>query len=95
MFSFSMEKIKLQQKLLNLIKKPKKVNLRKYKISKTETLSVFQLRQAAISSDLSEGIISVNLLLDKTIYIQTGEVLLKDGKISSVSEVSRVTSCDE
>ena len=51
---------------------------------------------AAISSDLSEGIISAaNLILDKTIYIQTGEVLLKDGKISSVSEVSRVTSCDE
>ena len=52
--------------------------------------------EAVISSDLSEGIISAaNLILDKTIKIQTGEVRLKDGQISSVSEISRVTSCDE
>ena len=31
----------------------------------------------------------------RSIKIQTGEVLLKDGQISSVSEISRVTSCDE
>ena len=52
--------------------------------------------EAVISSDLSEGIISAaNLILDKTIKIQTGEVRLKDGQISSVSGISRVTSCDE
>lgn len=53
-------------------------------------------KEAVISSDLSEGIISsANLILDKTIKIQTGEVRLKAGQISSVSEISRVTSCDE
>ena len=53
-------------------------------------------REAVISSDLSEGIISAaNLLLDKSIKIQTGEIRLKDGQISSISEISRVTSCDE
>ena len=52
--------------------------------------------EAVISSDLLEGIINAaDLLLDKTIKIQTGAVRLKDGKISSVSEISRVTSCDE
>jgi len=52
--------------------------------------------EAVISSDLSEGIISAaNLILDKTIKIQTGEVHLKDGQISSVSGISRVTSCEE
>ena len=52
--------------------------------------------EAVISSDLSEGIINAaDLLLDKTIKIQTGAVRLKKGKISSVSEISRVTSCDE
>ena len=52
--------------------------------------------EAVISSDLSEGIISAaNLILDKTIKIQTGEVRLKDGQITSVSQISRVTSCDE
>ena len=52
--------------------------------------------EAVISSDLSQGIISAaNLILDKTIKIQTGEVRLKDGQISSVSGISRVTSCDE
>ena len=52
--------------------------------------------EAIISSDLSEGIISTaNLLLDKSIKMQTGEVRLKDGQISSVSGISRVTSCEE
>ena len=52
--------------------------------------------EAVISSDLSEGIISAaNLILDKTIKIQTGEVRLKGGQISSVSGISRVTSCEE
>ncbi len=51
--------------------------------------------EAVISSDLSEGIISAaNLILDNKIKIQTGEVRLKGGQISSVSEISRVTSCD-
>ena len=52
--------------------------------------------KASISGDLSEGIISAaNLLLDKSIKIKTGEVRLKGGQISSVSEISRVTSCEE
>ena len=52
--------------------------------------------EAVISSDLSDGIIrAASLILDKTIKIETGEVLLKSGQISSVSEISRVTSCDE
>ena len=52
--------------------------------------------EAVISSDLSEGLISTaNLLLDKSIKIQTGEIRLKNGKISSVSGISRVTSCKE
>ena len=52
--------------------------------------------EAVISSDLSEGIISAaNLILDKTIKIQTGEVRLKEGQISSVSQIYKVTSCDE
>ncbi len=52
--------------------------------------------EAVISSDLSDGIISAaNLILDETIKIQTGEVRVKDGQISSVSKISRVTSCDE
>ena len=52
--------------------------------------------EAVISSDLSEGIISAaNLLLDKSIKIQTGEVRLKNGQISNVSGISRVTSCEE
>ncbi len=52
--------------------------------------------EAVISSDLSEGIIkAANLLIDNSIQIQTGAVRLKDGKISSASEISRVTSCEE
>ena len=39
----SMETRKLKRKLLNLTKKQKKLNLQIYKISKMETLSVFQL----------------------------------------------------
>jgi len=52
--------------------------------------------EALISSDLSEGVIkAVNLLIDKSVKIQSDEVKLKDNKISSVSGISRVTSCDE
>ena len=51
---------------------------------------------AVISSDLSDGIISTaNLILDQSIKIKTDEVLLKKGKVSSVSGISRVTSCEE
>ena len=52
--------------------------------------------EAVISSDLSEGIIrAANLLLDQSIKIQTDEVRLKNGKISSATGISRVTSCEE
>ena len=56
----------------------------------------FSSKEAVISSDLSEGIISTaNLLLDDTIKIQTDEVRLKNGEISSANGISRVTSCTE
>ena len=45
---------------------------------------------------MSEGIIrAANLLLDQSIKIQTDEVRLKNGQISSATGVSRVTSCKE
>ena len=60
-----------------------------------EPLSV-SAAEAVISSDLSDGNIrAANLILDESIKIQTGEVRLKDGQISNVSEISKVTSCNE
>ena len=56
----------------------------------------FSAEEAVISSDLSEGIIhTANLLIDDAIKIQTDEVKLKSGEISSASGISRVTSCEE
>ena len=52
--------------------------------------------QAVISNNLSEGIISAaSLLLDDAIKIQTEEVTLRDGEISSAKGISRVTSCEK
>ena len=56
----------------------------------------FSAEEAVISSDLSEGIIrAAELLIDDVIKIQTDEVKLKSGEISSASGISRVTSCEE
>ncbi|MDC0042590.1 hypothetical protein OAJ10_02415, partial [Paracoccaceae bacterium] len=52
--------------------------------------------EAVISSDLSEGIIhAANLVLEQSIKIQTDEVRLENGQISSATGISRVTSCEE
>ena len=46
--------------------------------------------EATLDSDLSEGIIrTVSLLLDNTVKIQTEEVRLKAGEISSAKEISK------
>ena len=51
---------------------------------------------ALISKDLSTGIIkAAYLIIDDSIKIQSDEVRLKDNQISSVSGISRVTSCEE
>ncbi len=56
----------------------------------------FSAEEAVISSDLSQGIIrTAELLIDDVIKIQTDEVKLKSGEISSASGISRVTSCEE
>ena len=56
----------------------------------------FSAEEALISSDLTEGIIrTANLLIDDAIKIQTDEVKLSGGEISSASGISRVTSCEE
>lgn len=51
---------------------------------------------AELSDGLSSGIISAaKLLLDETIQIQADKVNLKNGEISIVNGISRVTSCEE
>ena len=73
--------------------KIKFIELQNFYDGKAITLSA---EEALIKSDLSEGIVrSANLLLDNSIKIQTEEVQLKNGNISSVSGISRVTSCKE
>ena len=52
--------------------------------------------KASISADLSNGIINAaKLLIDDVIRIQSDEVRLHDGQISSAKGISRVTSCKE
>ena len=87
---------KIEAKTLKFNQKTKEIKLTEIKdLQDGNSISISAV-EAIISSDLSEGIISAaNLILDKTIKIQTGEVRLKGGQISSVSEISRVTSCDE
>ena len=65
-------KFNQKTKEIKFVRDPKFPKWRRYQSSAEE---------AVISSDLSEGVISAaNLLLDKSIKIQTGEVRLKDGK---------------
>ena len=46
--------------------------------------------EAVISSDLSDGIIrTANLLINDLVRVQTGEVRLKDGQISSAAGISQ------
>ena len=87
---------KIEAKALKFNQKTKEIEfteIQDFQDGKAISLSA---SEAVISSDLSEGIISAaNLILDKSIKIQTGEVRLKGGQISSVSEIFRVTSCKE
>ena len=94
MFSFSTETIKLTN-ALKFNQKTKEIKFTEIQDFQDGNAISLSASEAVISSDLSEGIISAaNLILDKTIKIQTGEVRLKDGQFR-VSEISRVTSCDE
>ena len=87
---------KIKAKALKFNQKTKEIKFTEIQDFQDGNAISLSASEAVISSDLSEGIISAaNLILDKTIKIQTGEVRLEDGQISSVSEISRVTSCDE
>ena len=87
---------KIEAKALKFNQKTKEIKFTEIQDFQDGNAISLSASEAVISSDLSEGIISAaNLILDKTIKIQTGEVRLEDGQISSVSEISRVTSCDE
>ena len=87
---------KIRAKALKFDQKSKKIKLTEIQDFQDGNSISLSASEAVISNDLSEGIISAaNLLLDKSIKIQTGEVRLKDGQISSVSEIFRVTSCDD
>ena len=89
-------KNKIEAKALKFNQKTKEIKFTEIQDFQDGNAISLSASEAVISSDLSEGIISAaNLILDKTIKIQTGEVRLEDGQISSVSEISRVTSCDE
>ena len=87
---------KIKSKALKFNQKTKEIKFTEIQDFQDGNAIRLSASEAVISSDLSQGIISAaNLILDKTIKIQTGEVRLKDGQISSVSGISRVTSCDE
>lgn len=87
---------KIEAKALKFNQKTKEIKFTEIQNFQDGNAISLSASEAVISSDLSEGIISAaNLILDKTIKIQTGEVRLKDGQISSVSGISRVTSCEE
>lgn len=87
---------KIKAKALKFNQKTKELKFTEIKDFDDGNTISLSAEEAVISSDLSEGIISAaNLLIDKSIKMQTGEVRLKEGQISSVSEISRVTSCEE
>ena len=87
---------KIEAKALKFNQKTKEIEFTEIQDFQDGNAISLAASEAVISSDLSEGIISAaNLILDKSIKIQTGEVRLKNGQISSVSEISRVTSCNE
>ncbi len=87
---------KIKAKALKFNQKTKEIKFTEIQDLQDGNAISLSAAEAVISSDLSEGVISAaSLLLDKSIKIQTGEVRLQDGQISSVSEIYRVTSCDE
>ncbi len=87
---------KIEAKALKFNQKTKEIKFTEIQDLQDGNSISISAAEAVISSDLSEGIISAaNLILDKSIKIQTGEVILKNGQISSVSGISQVTSCEE
>ena len=87
---------KIKAKVLKFNQKTKEIKFKEIQDLQDGNAISLSAAEAVISSDLSEGlIIAANLLLDKSIKIQTGEVRLKDGQISSISDISQVTSCDQ
>ncbi|MDC3002500.1 hypothetical protein OAZ20_00280 [Paracoccaceae bacterium] len=87
---------KIEAKALKFNQKTKEIKFTEIQDFQDGNAISLSASEAVISSDLSEGIISAaSLILDKTIKIQTGEVRLKNGQISTVSEIFRATSCDE
>ena len=87
---------KIKAKALKFNQKTKKIEFIEIQDLQDGNAISLSAAEAVISSDLSEGVISAaNLLLDKSIKMQTDEVRLKDGQIFSVSGISRVTSCEE
>ena len=87
-------KSKVKAKALNFNQKTKEIKFTEIQEFQDGTTFNLSAENAVISSDLSDGIISTaNLILDQSIKIKTDEVLLKKGKVSSVSGISRVTSC--
>ncbi len=56
----------------------------------------FSADKAEINEKLSEGIIfAAQLLLDETIKIRAGNIYLNNGEVSSATNISSVTSCEE
>ena len=89
-------KSKIKAKSLNFNQNTKEIKFTDIQEFQDGTAISLSAKEARVSSDLSEGIISAaNLILDKSIKIQTGEVRLKNRQISSISGISRVTSCEE
>lgn len=87
---------KIKAKALKFNQKTKEINFTEIQEFQDGNAISLSAEEAVISSDLSMGIIkAANLLIDDSIKIQSDEVILKDNQISSVSGVSRVTSCDE
>ena len=80
---------KIKAKSLKFNQKTKEIKFTEIQDFQDGNAISLSASEAVISSDLSQGIISAaNLILDKTIKIQTGEVRLTDGQISNVSEIS-------
>ena len=71
---------KIKAKALNFNQNTKEIKFTEIQDFQDGNAISLSASEAVITSDLSEGIISAaNLILDKTIKIQTGEVQLKDG----------------
>ena len=87
---------KIKAKALKFNQKTKEIKIIGLQDFQEGTAIKLSAEEAVLSSDLSEGIISVaNLLLDKSIKIQTEKLQVQGGQISSATGISRLTSCKE